>query len=172
MDDNQTNCASCGAEVFAEDQTGRFPAHCPACGEMLVFDDEPTETEASELPESDELEESNIIRIVRARRAQVRTRGYYIAFLLACVIGVVQLAARLYQGGPAGEMVGYAAALVLLLLIARTFFGKLQETSARLKESALTEPTTPPDFDSLSNGSQHTDKLEEFGGSDRHTRRP
>ena len=172
MDDNRTNCAFCGAEVFEEEQTGRFPAHCPACGEMLVFDDEPAETETRELPESDELEETNIIRIVRARRAQVRTRGYYIAFLLACVIGAVQLGARLYRGGPAGEMVGYAAALILLLLIARSFFGKLQETSALLKASALTEPTSPPDFDSLSNGSQHTDKLEEFGGSDHQTRRP
>lgn len=171
MSDNQIICTACGADVF-EDESGRLPLQCPACGELLVIDDAPPETQVNEPLESDELEESNIRRIVRARRALVRTRGYYIAFLLACVIGIVQLSARLYRGAAQVEMIGYAAALVLLLLIASTFFRRLQATSAKLKESALADPATPPDFDSLSDGSQHTDNLEDFGGADKNPRRP
>ena len=132
---------------------------------MLVFDDEPAETEIVEVPESDELEETNIQLIVRSRRALFRTRGYCIAFLMTCTIGAVQLIERLYQGGPAVEMVGYAAALILLMLIAQRFYAKLRETSAKMKESSLSPPTTPPDFDSLSDGSQHGDNLKEFGGA-------
>lgn len=141
---------------------------CPACGQMLVIDDEPDGLEPAEPAETDELEEVRIRRIIRDRRAMVRTRGYQIVVLLACVIGAAQLALRLYASGKNTDRLGYAAAIILLVIIGWNFVGRLRASSDRMKRSALPEPTTPPDFTGLSDGSQHLDNLKNFGRYDKH----
>ncbi len=161
VDENVITCLYCGAAVDTDAQ-GKPPLQCPQCGELLIIDAEEEDSQAHEEPEVAELEEIKIRRVVRERRALVRTRSYYLVILLACMLFSVQLVVRAVQAGSINQVIGYIAGATLLLLIARTMVGKFREISARINRSDLQEPTTPPDFTPLSDGSQHARNLEDL----------
>ena len=118
MSANQIQCAACGAAISLEPD-GRLPAQCPACGELLVYDDE-EEVQPPPDPQPvqiDEMEEVRIRRIVRERRAMVRTVGYHLVAVLACVIFAIRLAVRFFTIDSATQKIGYGAATILLLWI-------------------------------------------------------
>lgn len=129
---------------------------CRACGQLLLTD------AATSAGHSDELEGTRIARIVNERRAIARTRGYCIVLLAACAIVALQLlwyAIHAIGTSPI-PAIGYAAAAIILIVIATDLRKRVIALGVSLSRSSLTEPTTPPDFTALSDGSQRARNLD------------
>ncbi len=134
---------------------------------MLIVDDHLHEEPATPPAEEQEVEEVRIRRIVRERRAQVRTRSYYLVVVLACAVLAVQLVVRLvpaWRSGNIREAVGWIAGAVLLLVVAWSLVGRVRELTHEINTSALPTDTPPPSFEGLSDGSQHRRNLEKLDG--------
>lgn len=171
MDQASLFCANCSAEI-AVAADGRWPQQCPACGELVVVNDEDeTESAQEQHPADGEIEEAKIRRIVRDRRALVRTRTYYIVVLTACLVLAVQVAIRcvvaMRAGDSAALAMGWGAGVLLLLWIGVMMPARIRELSTRINMSDLGQPETPPDFSGLSDGSQHARNLDELGKNNR-----
>jgi hypothetical protein len=174
MPEDPIICTACGREMTPGD-VGRFPPLCPHCGAMLIIDDHTDEApDDSELDEQEELEleGQRIQQIVRSRRAVVRTRGWYIAAAIACLVLAVQeiiwlIAAMRLIAWNMEQTARLSLAVVLLALV--VIMGeRIGRLSAELHRRSLPEPMTPPDFSSLSDGSQQArnlEKLEDDGES-------
>lgn len=168
MAENPLACSACGKEI-ALGHRGDVPALCPHCGAMIVIDDvdeQQVEADTAQANEQ-ELEERRIRQIVRERRALVRTRGWHIVVMLACTVlaaqqlaGLVTAVIRGQRGAPQVAQISLA---LILLVVAWMLRQRVKGLTAELKHSALTEPTTPPDFGPLSDGSQHARNLEDLG---------
>ncbi|GEM_PF-1340168 len=134
---------------------------------MLIVDDvidSPTaHTEVQSQHEGPNLEGHRIQQIVRARRAVLRTRGWYITAAIACLILAVQqvvwLIAALPRGpwdAPQTARLSLAVVLMAVAMLLRERIGRL---SSELHHKSLPDPVSPPDFSSLSDGSQHARNL-------------
>lgn len=163
MSEQPLICSQCGGEVPL-DENGRTPPLCPHCGQMVVVDDETEQDQPAIAPE-DELEEAKILRVVRERRAQVRTRGYYLVLMLACWVMAGQLAwvavSALRLKGFHVLALGHFAAAAALLLLGWAMRRRAAAMAQKIRGSALPEPQKPPDFTGLSDGSQHAKNLED-----------
>lgn len=151
---------------------------CPHCGQAvnLATDDEPqafsvsgTESSAPGVTaDDDELSGVKIRQIADLRRGAIRTRSWLTISVIVCAVGAIQLiflAITGYRAGlrlaPSGDV---AAAVVALLLT--FYFGKRAIAAHReIQCSHLEEPQTPPDFSTLSNGSQYSANLEKMSDS-------
>lgn len=97
------------------------------------------------------------------RRGAYRTRSWLIIAAVACVAGAAQLiylAVRGYHFGqrivPGGDLLAAAVALVVLPF----FIRRAIRVNREIRQSPLDEPQTPPDFSTLSDGSQRWKNLE------------
>jgi predicted RNA-binding Zn-ribbon protein involved in translation (DUF1610 family) len=170
----ETRCPSC-QQVVPPDEQGSLPAICPHCGAMLVVDDEVEDSQDQQFSEQ-ELEEINIRRIVRERRAMIRTRSYYLVGLVACAVMALQFAIN------AGMLIrdrGFSrrATMWLLLIVAAVILGldmlkRIRTVNAEMAKPLLEEPKAPPDFTALSDGSQHAKNLEKLDEQADHPDRP
>lgn len=180
MDDDQNSpapdpalfvCPGCNEEVQAERLDTAYHTACPYCSEQMLI---PAIDGSTDLPEErmrvqksiaqDELDGLRIRSLMLARRASIRARTYsllavagclYLAYLAGDRVVVSfekkqGMALTVFWIVCAVAGVGYA---VQMFLRARRY----QKDS---RESLLEEPTEPPDFTPLSDGSQYTKNLE------------
>ena len=118
---------------------------------------------------ADEIEELAIRRIVKERRAMVRTRGYYIVLAVACCVAALQalvlLAKDVLIGGWNPRLLIYPAGALAALILAWEMRKRVREVGEQMRSSRMRDPETPPDFTHLSDGSQSLRNLEDFGAS-------
>jgi hypothetical protein len=161
------------------------PAHCPHCGisvteaaiaqpepagdieiiadddDVLEGDDEPSGEDAA-----DELSSLHIRQVSALRRGAYRARAYCVVTVSALLFAAVELAMMTLRnartGGPKFLSAMYVATGALALIFSWKLGGRIMELTRELKEPLLSDPDEPPDFSTLSDGSQHARYLAEM----------
>ena len=164
-------CPHCGQSLANPDP--RQPVlNCPNCGQAVsVATEDAPPTAASEIqpalgietPADDELSGLRIRQISDLRRGAVRTRSWLLIGAIVCAVGAIQLlflAASGYRSGLRLSPLGDLAASVLAVILCIYFSTRALAAHRELKQSHLEEPPVPPDFSTLSDGSQHSANLE------------
>ncbi len=161
-------CPHCQQEVEATPTPEAQMISCPHCTSEFVI---PALTDAQDAdetdqPDDDDLSSLRIHAVTQIRRAAIRSRSYLIILISICLVGIVQLSLNIYHhlrhGDWGRKPLGYAIFILLLTLLTLHFIRRAIEYHQEIRRSALTTPTTPPDFSPLSDGSQHWKNLERF----------
>jgi hypothetical protein len=162
-------CPGCVHEfAVAELPAGGLLA-CPACGaEFFAV----AEVSAEDRAELDRLELDRQVReqrlvgmkqnvVLLERRSLFRTRSYVILALAVCVVGSMQLtmfaARRFVYHGLSRRVELYLFAIGVLMVLAWLCVRKIWQLTEELGRPAQKDPVVPPDFSTLSDGSQVRD---------------
>ncbi len=145
--------------------------HCPSCdADFLAATGEQTdgyavEWETPPAPD-DELDGLRIRKLVQARRSAIRARTYALVILICCLVMGVQLIltdvqeVHLYGWDFWAILYTiFAAAMAVGATIASRKAAQLNRES---NLSDTTEPEHAPQFEELSDGSQHVENLKEM----------
>lgn len=170
-------CPHCSATVAIDpNQRGPFVI-CPECGVEFAISRLPEEDdpEARARAEDElaarerELDAMRIRQLSTSRRAAIRAQGYWMVGICGCIGGLLLIvfdAVKYAQSkGAARLSVFFVVRSVVggvgLIWGAIYFFRRWRLVGAELRKSALVEPTTPPDFSTLSDGTQQVKYLED-----------
>ena len=166
---DDTLCGNCSG-ILTPNPAGRLPSICPHCGQIVVINDDDADAEQDQSQQeqpSDELESLKIHQIVRVRRALIRTRTYYLAAGVTALAGAVQVLYMLWRDwralGWSPRIQMYVGLIPILLIVAWTMYRRMQVFSELINKPLQEDPTTPPNFDHLSDGSQHLRNLDDLG---------
>lgn len=114
----------------------------------------------------DELDGLKIRQIAQLRRATYRSRSYAIIAAAACAVVGVQLgimaAGNVRQAGWGIRPIAYLLILAGLLALGAYFVGRARELHREASAARLPEPSAPPNFTTLSDGSQQVSNLEQI----------
>jgi hypothetical protein len=171
------NCPECGGPVTSADV--RVPVLvCPACGAQFFrpaasgpqATEEPHQLDygaaARQGPMEAELNGSRIRQLSALRRGAYRSRSYCIVAASVLIVAAVKLATMtvryLRHAGWQTRPIGYVFAIIAAAIGAGFFLHRIVELNRELRRPSLPEPTAPPDFSTLSDGSQHWKNLEEM----------
>lgn len=115
---------------------------------------------SSEEPDQAEL---NSLKI-RQFSVTYRGRSWLIVAAIACLAAaqLIYFAVRGYCLGIRAVPLGEVSIAAVALLFSVYFFQRARDLTRELRKSKLAEPTTPPDFSSLRDGSQRWKNLEEM----------
>jgi hypothetical protein len=166
------HCPHCGAIIPRSDEP---LLQCPACRELLVTEGDPLEYEshpdALQVPptDEDELSHLRILQISTLRRTAARSRSYFIIGAGFCLIAAIELGLRVASAlhGRDPLMQRNSIALQSLAALAAIlglwhFTRRIIALTRELSQTMLDEPSGPPDFSTLSDGSQPIRDLEEM----------
>ena len=131
---------------------------------------EPDPNAESEPPPGDdrsaELDGLRIRQLATLRRAAYRSRSHAIIALLVCAVAVVHtsilLAQHLRYFGWGWRPPVYIAVILAAMYGVTFFWRRAVALHREAKQSHLETPTTPPDFSTLSDGSQRWKNLEDL----------
>ena len=165
-------CPNCAQAVEVDANSIEPFMQCPHCGgQFAIMVDEPTAVdddtrEADERAQDAELDGMKIRQLSNARRALIRLRTY---LFIACVLGAVggvQLVIKAVQRIRHERVwdlrtIGFIAFAAACFMLAVYFLNRMLEMNRELRRPLLEDPTTPPDFSMLSDGSQHARDLED-----------
>jgi ribosomal protein L37AE/L43A len=163
-------CPHCQAEVHVEWPAEPF-LRCPQCGEEFAL---PAEATAAELPIqyvhdelSVELNAQRIQRIVAQRRADIRLRSYFVLAAFGCLAVAITflctVGQRLFYRMPWSSADAVQLAIAIFGIVGAGFLlSRAHSLTRELNKPLLPEPTTPPDFSNLGDGSQQAKELEEL----------
>jgi hypothetical protein len=102
--------------------------------------------------------------MIVTRRTAIRTRTYFVAGAVACVTGAIELVimtvTEVRAGGWHVRQAGFVLAGVVGVWGAVYFFRRAAYWGRESRAVTMPEPETPPDFSTLSDGSQHAKNLE------------
>jgi hypothetical protein len=155
---------------------------CPACGQQFFAPSTPEEDSTSnheqaqaqaadeEARREAELSELRISQVANLRRGAIRSRSWFIVGAVACVVGASQFvyfAIERYRGGERSGPLRDGLCAAILLMIVPYFMRKIRLLGKEIAESRLKEPATPPDFTTLSDGSQRWANLDQLAGTDK-----
>ena len=161
-------CPKCEA-VYAKPIAFGAMIQCESCGHefypVITSAAEEAEAVRREEARQNELNMNHIDQVTGIRRATLRIRTYLISgagafFLFA--IKLVTLAVQPASGSPRKRL-SYALFAVASVLVAWRMLVRVKLVNEELKKPLMEEPTTPPDFSTLSDGSQletRFDKIE------------
>jgi hypothetical protein len=158
-------CPHCGLELEVGPAEGERAVECPACGGEFVVPgpDGVPEYESAERPEP-ELDALRVRQIVMARRAAIRGRTYMLLGAMLCAVGLAKLVTMIVpavrQEGWSRYAIGCGIFAVLAAMGAIYCLRRAAELNKESKSTPLPESATPPDFTTLSDGSQHVRNLE------------
>src|SRR5438046_2994861 len=128
--------------------------------------DEPEESASQESDRSAELDGLRIRQLATLRRAAYRSRSHAIVAMLVCAAAVVQagylLIQHLIHAGFSGRVLIYTGFILAGAYGAFFFSRRALALHREAKQSHLQDPSTPPDFSTLSDGSQRLKNLEEI----------
>jgi hypothetical protein len=162
-------CPQCGHEFAVDAVPENGLVTCPDCGaEFFAVIDASDEdrAKAEQLELERQVREERLVdlrhnAVLLERRSLFRTRTYLVLALGVCVAIILQLGLfifhRLSVGGITFRVAAYAAAIVGLGALSILCFRKIRELNAELAKPVQRDPVTPPDFSSLSDGSQYLD---------------
>lgn len=172
-------CPHCGAAVQRPEDFMQNAVTCPACGEEFVIahelhDGEPDEEAAraeaqAEFDRQRDLNDTRIRALSAERRATYRTRTFLFIAVVVLLAAIYEIVRRIFGRDYGYNAFGKAALAVLLIGCAigvRFFFRKLVRTQRELNQPMQPEPTEPPDFTALEDGSQTWRQLEEMNKPD------
>ncbi len=162
-------CPACGA-VF-EPQPGAVQ-QCVVCGEQFFLQveeaDETDEDREARLAlerrladKSQSLDDRHIRFVQLEKRSLYRSRTWMLVIGLGCVGMAGQLiwigARQWSQDATRG--IAYFVVAIGIGLFSLRFFARARRYLEQARTMSLPEPTTPPDFSTLSDGSQIVDQL-------------
>ncbi|HXE53125.1 MAG TPA: hypothetical protein VN541_08925 [Tepidisphaeraceae bacterium] len=167
-------CSSCGQVVTAAPD-GQNLLQCPNCGEQFFIETSPDpasqaveESTPSVAPES-EISELRIRNVMHARQALYRSRRWPIIATAACLMAaakLIQIAIVALRHGqrfiPALDLFG----AILALILGAHFVRQVILITRQIRAARQPTPSTPPDFSTLSDGSQHWKNLEKLSDSE------
>jgi DNA-directed RNA polymerase subunit RPC12/RpoP len=160
-------CPACGAEVAIE--PGASILQCPACNHQffLKLSDEEIEAEAAAPGPTDEpqLDALRIRQRTTMVRSAYRSRSYAIIATIVCTVLAVQSSIFAIH-----RFRAHSSPLAFLYLVfclagawgAIFFFRNALSLHREARKPSLDEPTAPPDFSDLGDGSDRVRKLEEM----------
>jgi len=171
-------CPGCGQVVEATPGAVARLVDCPACEERFLIQAADGSMEIPETPELTdeekaearlgELDGLRLRHLVVVRRAAIRSRTYAVVGMVCCLMLVVKLVmmardeARVV--GWHGRQGSFVACAVAALAGAGYFARRAAYWGRESRAAKMPEPEGPPDFSTLSDGSQHARNLEEMGG--------
>ena len=153
---------------------GESLLQCPHCGLQFfaaTADDDAHEAEtldyySAQHPE-EPLSEVRIRQISGLRRAAYRSRSWVIIAAGVCLVAGVKLVITMVldiRGGLRARPIRYGLAAVALFMICAYLVRQAIEMTRRIRQARQPEPREPPDFSSLSDGSQRWKNLEDLSG--------
>jgi hypothetical protein len=128
-------------------------------------DDDRVEQPADPAASASELDELRIRQIATLRRALYRSRSHAIVVTIALLVVAVQLGWMTYSSHRRGSpkvAVALAIAGAACLAGSLHFWRRAAALHQEAKRTLLIEPAQPPDFSTLSDGSQQWKNLEEL----------
>jgi ribosomal protein L37AE/L43A len=177
----QFECPFCGKSVGVSDPA-QTVLQCPACGQQFFpqtasEEDSASDNEQAQAHTADEearreaeLSELRISQVANLRRGAIRSRSWFIVGAVACVVGASQFvyfAIEKYRAGERRGPLRDAICAAILLMIVPYFLRKIRILGQEISESRLKDPATPPDFSTLSDGSQQWTNLDQLAGTDK-----
>jgi ribosomal protein S27AE len=147
VDDAQTySCPHCAAEFIAEHDS---PQVCSHCGQMIEFS------------QPDELSWQHIQAAMRARTSGMRVRSYCLVGAAGCAVTSLELVWR-FAIHPAARPIqlSYLFVAALMIWFAIHLANKAATIRREMNRNPVSPPTAPPDFSTLSDGSQIVRNLE------------
>jgi len=165
-------CPHCGAALDAAPAETTQEIACPQCGGLVAIaeaqhEGDGTVADAASPPPSrdEELDGIRIRQLAAARRAAYRSRSYCVIAAIVCVVAIVQLGWNgvklLRAGGGTLRPISYFLFAILAAWGVAHFMRKAVEFHREARQSALPEPTAPPDFSTLGDGSERWKNLED-----------
>lgn len=155
------HCPSCQQAVVLPAADGSIP-QVRTAGQYAIEDDLP----APPPPEEEELDPRHIRRISTARRAAYRSRSWYLIGMMLSLMGAGQLfilgGTHFYNKGFATLPAAFVMVGMILVALAYRAYLKAGDAIRDVQNTSIPEPTHPPDFTSLSDGSQYSHNLEKM----------
>lgn len=145
-------------------ETGSNPPEpLPPRDDFHVEDDLPTDDQPPP-HKTDDLNEARIRQIAKLRRSAVRSRGYLLVGGILCVVLGIQLCwtGIVRFGGYKISASAFIMAAAVLFALSIRAFVRAHQLKREAKASALSQPSAPPDFSQLSDGSQTWKNLEDM----------
>jgi hypothetical protein len=174
-------CPNCGNAV-ASSTTDEAILQCAHCGTQFFRPDDTVEPQPddsdrdaaqSPAPADEELSGLRIRQIAALRRGAYRSRSYCIIGAATCLAAVINLALLIFHSivdsrlalRPIGYLVlgSYVVLIAVALWGVNYFVRRVIDLTRELGKTLLEEPADPPDFSTLSDGTQHVKHLEEMG---------
>jgi uncharacterized Zn finger protein (UPF0148 family) len=171
------HCPNCGGLIAAT--AGQRLIICPHCNEQSFIADESTqEGESSEqtepvksaVPREPELSELRIKQISNLRRGAYRNRSWCVVAAVLCLVGAAQLVQMTVREARRGSVIlpiGFCLAAAAAVLGSGYFVRSIRLLTREIRASTLPEPAMPPDFSTLSDGSQQWRNLDEISDAER-----
>lgn len=173
-------CPHCGQIVSPQDPTQPI-VNCPRCGQAFsIGDEQAVATSADADEEADararaeiearreaDLSEVRIRQVAGLRRGAYRSRSWLLIGAFTCVVAIAQLIHLTIRDWRLGMRLAVAIWLVLLVAVGCVLFyfaRRIRAFNQEIRQTKLPEPTTPPDFSTLSDGSQRWRNLEQLSG--------
>lgn len=164
-------CPHCGGALEGAPGEVAQVLQCPYCQQPFIL----PAADGSTLPvaqavESQEVEEKRddldglrIRNISLLRRTAYRGRSYCLIGMILCSAAGVQLLVRaggaMWRWGQPLYAVAYGLGAILAGVVAVRFYRRAAAYGQEARQSALSNPSAPPDFTSLQDGSQHWKSL-------------
>ena len=164
-------CPNCRGLVAAA--AGERLLVCPVCGEQFFISDEfnpgaeSSQEHPSESARESELNELRIRQVSSLRRGAFRSRSWCVIAAGGCIVGaaqLVQMAVHDLRRGTRILPIGFFLAAAAALLGSGYFIRAAVRLTRELQQPSLPDPPAPPDFSTLSDGSQHWRNLDELSG--------
>jgi len=140
------------------------PQSVPPPDEFYVEDDLPADDQLAPQKE-DDLDAQRILQITRNRRTAYRSRGYLLIGSAVCValgLQLIWMSISRFRGGYNVTASAFVMAAAILFALAWRAFHRAGQLKREADASALSEPTTPPDFSQLGDGSDSWKNLEDI----------
>lgn len=166
-------CPGCDLAYEAEAGDVARVEQCPGCGQPILIpaidgsSELPEETEETAEPtDEDHLNRLHVQQLTRERRSLIRSRSHAIVGVGLCVVGAGELLPlsirAIYQ-----HQFGIWPATYLVFGLYLPFAAwQLTQLALKLhrqsKVELLDEPSTPPDFSTLQDGSQFVENLKKM----------
>ncbi len=163
-------CPNCQAVIAIVRGDRATRIGCPQCGNEFVVAGTDGSTDPDEqadderASEEDELSSLRVFQVTKARRAAIRSRSYAFIAAVGFLVAAGQGAYDAWRRTLSGDFGMEFRLLVLFVagsIAAGIYFAfRTRQIHREIRQALLPEPLTPPDFSTLSNGSQHVSNLE------------
>ena len=168
-------CPHCSQPVEIGENASEPFIHCLYCGNQFAVassesadqEYESREADARAAESESALDGARIHQLTSLRRGAIRARTYLHIGWVVCATGGVQLTLKAmqrvrYEHVWDSRTFAFGIFSVVCFMISLYFLKRALEIGRELKTPLLEEPTTPPDFSTLSDGSQHARNLDDI----------